>query len=165
MLLRDLAMDACAIINVMKSLIADRTLVRIDPRPQVTAVNEGECRGKPETAAALEEFIREELLRRSEIVIDSQDLLDFVERHELGAGESEAILACMASETHLWSDDKRARNVGTDLLGEPRVVGTIGILKALVGAQDLAIETAWDAYNSMRDAGARLPPITQEFFA
>lgn len=164
MLLRDLIMDACAIMNLVAGEATRLCLERIDPKAQVSPVVEGEC-SNDDTQQSLIELIEEGLIERTDVEIAAEDLLAFMSRHDLGAGESEAILVCISSNKHLWSDDGKARRLGTEMLGAARVVGTIGVLKELTRLGDIGIDDAYAVYSQMRDEGAFFPNLVRDEFA
>lgn len=164
MLSRELIVDACGVINLIAGGIAQSCLEPIDPTAQVTPATEGECQGKQYTARVLRLLIEAALLELSEIEITADDLTSFMTEHQLGAGESEAILTCRAVQKHFWCDDRKARNVARGLLGEDAVTGTIGILRELVSLGEIAADEAFGAYAAMRAAGAFLPVLEQADF-
>lgn len=163
MLSRELIIDACAVINLIAGQTAKECLGNIDPTVQITQAAEGEC-GQKKTVKTAAELLEAELLTRCPTNIDADELAAFIAEHDLGAGESEAILACSKIERHLWSDDRRARRIGTEKLGQGHVTGTIGILKELVRLGDIEQTSAYDAYAAMRAAGAFLPDMTIDDF-
>jgi len=164
MLLRDLIIDACALVNLILGETAEECLRLIDPKVQVTPAIDKECHGRTQTAEALRALLASDLLETCNAEISSDALVEFMTVHRLGAGESEAILACAQIERHLWSDDRRARRVAAETLGDDRVTGTIGILLRLCGLGDVTPEAAYSAYCAMRAAGGFLPVIELEAF-
>jgi predicted nucleic acid-binding protein len=165
MLSRDLTIDACAVMNLVNGGEAEHWLARIHSRPHVTPVVEGECTGKTQTEKAFHALLEAELLERSDAQVSADALTSFITEHDLGAGESEAILSCIESGRHLWSDDKRARTVGTTILGEARVAGTLRVMKSLVQLEDLTADSAFQAYGRMRAAGGFLPNRAAAWFS
>ncbi len=159
MYLRDLIIDACALVNLILGETAEECLGLIDPKVQVTPAIEKECHGRSHTAEALRALLASELLESCNVEITSDALVEFMTAHRLGAGESEAILACAQIERHLWSDDRRARRVGEETLGEGCVTGTIGVLRSLCSLGHLTPEAAYAAYCAMRAAGSFLPAM------
>lgn len=160
MLLRELVIDASGIINLLGGGVAAGTLGSIEPRSEVTPAIETECNAKGETAAGFRALLESGLLERCEVEVSAEELTSFVETHELGLGESEAILACRLIGRDLWCDDKRARNVATDMLGNERVIGTLGILYQLVHLRELNAVDAFTSYQAMIAAGGFLPAKT-----
>lgn len=159
MLLRELIIDACALINLILGEAAEECLCSVDPKVQVTPAIAKECHGRTHTAEALRALLSSDLLEPCDVEITSDALIDFMAAHGLGAGESEAILACAQVERYLWSDDRRARRVAAETLGEDRVTGTIGVLQSLCILGDLGPEAAYTAYCAMRAAGSFLPAM------
>jgi len=85
--------------------------------------------------------------------------------YNLGIGESECITICQAdAKLTLWSDDRRARTVASNLLGTNRVVGTADLLRACVEQNLFSPLEAYSAYELARSRGAFLPPLTQISF-
>jgi predicted nucleic acid-binding protein len=117
MLCRELVIDTSGIINIIQGSIAEPCLENIDPTVAVTPTIESECRGNSETSVSLQKLLEAELLEKSDVEVASTTLVEFMEKNNLGAGESEAILTCQKSGRHLWCDDRRARRVGSTLLG------------------------------------------------
>jgi len=164
MLLRELIVDACAIMNLIAGDAAEGCLECIDPKSQVTPAIARECHGQSRTAKTFRALIEAGLLDRCDVEISADDLIAFMAAHDLGAGESEAILACQQAGRHFWSDDRKARNVAMGLIGRVSVTGTIGILKELVRLGDWTAEDAFASYRAMRTAGSYLPLLTPADF-
>ena len=83
----------------------------------------------------------------------------------LGICESECISYCLTSpKSALVSDDKKARKVGVELLGDERITGTIGLLQKLVLTGRLSAIEAQMAYMKMKDSGSFLPKLDDEHF-
>jgi predicted nucleic acid-binding protein len=164
MLSRDLIIDASGVINLLGGGIAEACLQFIEPASQVTPVVERECNKKEATALAFRNLLDAGLLGRHLDEISAEELAAFIEDNDLGAGESEAILACEQVGKDLWCDDRRARNVARERLGDQRVTGTLGVLLELVRLQDLAPEVAHVSYEAMIAAGGFLPARTLDEF-
>lgn len=165
MLLRNLIVDASGVINLINGGVASESLRSIDPVAEVTPAVERECNIQDDTAALFQALLEEGHLQHCLAEISAADLAAFIEAHDLGSGESEAILACEQIGRDLWCDDRRARNVARDRLGGQRVVGTLGVLLELVRLLDLAPEVAHTSYSAMIAAGGFLPPKTLEDFS
>lgn len=164
MLSRDLVVDACAVINLSKGGIAHQCMSRIEPRPSVSPAVKLECEKKEITAKTFTELVQTSTISVLDEIVSADEVLSFMEKHDLGAGESEGILVCLALKKHFWSDDRRARDKAVELLSRIAVVGTAGILRDLVNSGDLADWEAVQAYQAMRDKGGFLPKFPDDFF-
>lgn len=165
MLSRELIVDATGVINLAAVQISEACLESIEPKPQVTLVVETvECRGKPKTAEFIGRLLEQTLLERCDVEISSDEVLAFMAANDIGAGESEAILACKATARHFWCDDRRARDIAAAELGAQAVTGTIGVLKDLVRFGCLTAEEAFEAYTEMLSEGAFLPVLARADF-
>ena len=164
MLSRELIVDASGIINLLNGGVARTCLQNIEPVVDVTPAIERECNGHGDTSLAFRGLVDDGLLVQCLAVISATDLAEFIELNDLGAGESEAILACEQIGRHVWCDDGRARTVARERLGIDKVTGTLGILKDLVRIQDLTPELAHSSYQAMIAAGGFLPSMTLQDF-
>jgi predicted nucleic acid-binding protein len=85
--------------------------------------------------------------------------------YNLGIGESECIAVCQADPSlNFWSDDRRARLVGGELLGEARIIGTADLFRACVEQALLSPLDAYTAYELARSRGAFLPALGRNDF-
>lgn len=91
------------------------------------------------------------------VVVSAIAVSNLVSLENLGAGEAHAILSCVATGGCLVCDDKHARNVAKRMLGECRVIGTIGLICALLAKAVYNVEHAIGAVDRMVRAGAFLP--------
>jgi predicted nucleic acid-binding protein len=164
MLLRELIVDASSLINLMRSTITNEALGSIDPSAGITPAVRRECSEKEATEQWLSPLLAAKLLDEIDANITADELLAFMEEHNLGAGESEGILTCLAIGRHFWADDRRARNVAGALLTQERVIGTVGILRALAVLGMIAAQRAFDEYQSMKAAGGFLPNLEPDYF-
>jgi len=96
--------------------------------------------------------------------IDSTRLLDLLDTHSLGRGETESIVACEQLGFTLCCDDKRARSLARTVLGDGRVAGTIAVLRWCVADAILTAEAAHAMYREMRAKGGFLPNFAQSDF-
>ena len=96
-------------------------------------------------------------LARTSVDIDAVDLANFVSNENLGLGESSAILECLRGGGHFVCDDRKARGVGTRLLGPDRVTGSIGLLKQLVGLGSISAAEACEFNMMIRETGGFVP--------
>ena len=91
-------------------------------------------------------------------------VLQLLDQHGLGAGETESIAACEALGYALCSDDGPARKLAGRLLGSPRVTGSLRLLRWCVEEQIVTCEAAFNLFGIMLARGGFLPSMRQEFF-
>ncbi len=92
--------------------------------------------------------------------ISASQYLELKEKHELGDGETECIVFAISNYCTLVFDDNAARKTAHKLIGENRVTGSIGILRACVAHSLLTREEAYAAYVRMKNAGGYFPEMT-----
>ncbi|MCR5883734.1 hypothetical protein LRS03_13050 [Rhizobacter sp. J219] len=80
---------------------------------------------------------------------------------QLDNGETECILAAITLGCAVACDDKAARRVIAQVLGEARLTGSIGLLRQAVRAGLLTKIDAFAAYQLMRERGGFLPEIAE----
>lgn len=164
MLSRDLVIDACAVINLVKGEIALKCLSLIVPPPSVTPAVQSECEQKDVTATSFRELLDASVVSTLGEIITADAVIEFMEKYDLGAGESEGILVCIALRKHFWSDDRRARETAGTLISRAAVIGTAGVLRDLVAGDELPQNEVVSAYKLMRSRGGFLPKFPDEFF-
>jgi len=164
MLSRDLVIDACAVINLIRGNVARQCLTAIEPRPSVTPAIRSECENKSATPMSLKDLFEHQCLHCLDEVLTSDEVVAFMEKHDLGAGESEGILVCLALKKHFWSDDRRARERAIELLTRAAVIGTAGMLRELVKSGDITRDQTIGAYRTMRELGGYQPNFPDGFF-
>ncbi|WP_264610528.1 hypothetical protein [Sphingobium sp. B11D3B] len=96
--------------------------------------------------------------------ISPDRFLELVTDHDIGDGELESISICEATDRAFCTDDAAARRLATNLLGAPRVMGSLRLLKLSVEASLLMCTDAFEGYNKMRDCGGFLPDVPSDFF-
>jgi len=96
--------------------------------------------------------------------IDAQEFEDALEEWGLGPGETECILAAKALGCAVACDDGAARQVILLELGQPRMTGTVGLLREAVAAGLLTAQQAFDAYQEMKRLGGYLPRLALSDF-
>ena len=96
--------------------------------------------------------------------IDAARFLDLLDKHSLGRGETESIVACEDLGFSLCCDDKRARLLGRKVLGDGRVAGTMAVLRWFVADAIVSAEAAYGMYREMRAKGGFLPNVAQTDF-
>jgi predicted nucleic acid-binding protein len=90
--------------------------------------------------------------------------ISILEEFNLGSGESECLCYGKLYNFSICTDDKKARRVGTRLLGESRVIGSIGLLKELNKQSIISREESYFYYLKMKSHGGFLPEIERNFF-
>jgi len=96
--------------------------------------------------------------------IDAQEFEDALEEWGLGPGDTECILAAKALGCAVACDDGAARQVILLELGQPRMTGTVGLLREAVAAGLLTAQQAFDAYQEMKRLGGYLPRLALSDF-
>jgi predicted nucleic acid-binding protein len=97
-------------------------------------------------------------------MVPAPRVLELLAGHGLGEGETEAIAACEALGYMLCSDDKPARDLGVSLLGAPRVLGSIRLLRWCVEEKLVECTAAFSMFAVMKQSGGFLPKMEQSFF-
>ena len=123
----------------------------------------GEC------AAQIVEIDREIACGALNLFDDSQvSSTLFVETlalHNLGLGETECLVfAEVDPELSICCDDGRARAIAKKLIGPPRVVGSLFLLRECVRAGILSVSEAYTSFLQMRTKGAFLPDLDSGYF-
>lgn len=124
-----------------------------------------ECSNNQDTAAALDNSIKHaniELLDDSQI--SGTVFLQLLETFRLGEGETECLAFALLSEVMICCDDSKARTVIASRIGQGRVTGSLGLIRAAVKERLLTIDDAWRGYNNMKSAGGFLPVVETRFF-
>jgi predicted nucleic acid-binding protein len=159
-----IVLDACTLINLVNGEVLDRVLDLPDCQFLVSPIVREEL---PSVAEAVDHavesgrlsFVDDEIISAREFAAAKQVM-------HLGNGETECILAAEKLECHVACDDRQARQKAKDRLGDPnRVIGSIGLLRMLYGAELLTQEQAFVAYGLMRDRGGYLPDLPVGTFA
>jgi predicted nucleic acid-binding protein len=96
--------------------------------------------------------------------ISPDRFLELVTDHDIGDGELESIAVCETTDRSFCTDDAAARRLATNLLGAPKVMGSLRLLKLAVAASLLECTEAFAGYNQMRDSGGFLPDLANDFF-
>jgi len=90
--------------------------------------------------------------------------LELVADHDIGDGELESISVCETTDRAFCTDDAAARRLATNLLGAPKVMGSLRLLKFSVEASLLRCTEAFAGYEQMRNCGGFLPDLADDFF-
>jgi predicted nucleic acid-binding protein len=96
--------------------------------------------------------------------LSATSFLLFLQTYGLGEGETECLTFGSVSDYIICCDDRRARQMIAQELGNARVTGSIGLLKELVHQAVLTVTKAMEGYNRMKAMGAFLPDIDEKFF-
>lgn len=99
-----------------------------------------------------------------DVEISADRFLKLVAEHDIGDGELEAIAVCEGTDRSFCTDDAAARRLATGLLGAPKVMGSLRLLKLAVEASLLKCTDAFSGYLEMREAGGFLPALENDFF-
>lgn len=155
--------DACSIINLNNAGALEVALGLQSHRFWVCPGVVGECR--PEVAARLLALIAGgELGFIADDRMSAARVLELLDRHGLGVGETESIATCEALGYGLCSDDRPARRLGQQLLGQRRVTGTLRLLQWCVKEELVRCGVAFGFFETMLARGGFLPPTSQGFF-
>lgn len=96
--------------------------------------------------------------------ISPDRFLELVTDHDIGDGELESISVCETTDSAFCTDDAAARRLATNLLGAPKVMGSLRLLKLSVEESLLMCTEAFAGYNQMRACGGFLPDLPKDFF-
>jgi len=155
--------DACSIINLSNADALDVTCRLAHCRFWVCPGVIIECRA--ELAARLFALNAEGVIGFiTDEEMPATRVLELLDQHGLGAGETESIAACEARNYALCSDDGPARRLAGQLLGPLRVTGSLRLLRWCVEEQLVRCEAAFGLLGIMLARGGFLPSVPQEFF-
>jgi predicted nucleic acid-binding protein len=155
--------DTCGVINAHKAAALD-VVVLLEPYEFLIspAVDDESIQLRRE----VEKHIKSGKIQYAdETSISAVSVANISATYNLGIRESECISLCLENaELVFWSDDRRARNVASELLGAHRVIGTADLLAEGVRQGLLSQLDAYAAYELARSRGAFLPALDREFF-
>jgi predicted nucleic acid-binding protein len=155
--------DACSLINLGNAGALDVTCRLARCRFWVCPGVIIECRA--ELAARLFALQAEGVIGFiTDAEMPAARVLELLDQYGLGAGETESIAACEARNYALCSDDGPARRLAGQLLGPPRVTGSLRLLRWCVEEQLVQCEMAFSFFGAMLARGGFLPSMGQEFF-
>lgn len=100
----------------------------------------------------------------SDEAIPASIFLQFLEKYELGDGETECLVIASLESCVVCCDDAAARRAVANELGRQSVSGSIGLLKEAVKQGALTPSQAVMAYEQMRVKGAFLPDLPSAYF-
>jgi len=158
-----LLIDACAVINLYNCGKLAVVCALPDTKIWLSPIVVGEC-----GLGCAAEIIELQAAGRIHYVADDEispdRFLDLVAEHDIGDGELESIAVCEATDRLFCTDDSAARRLATNLLGAPKVMGSLRLLKLAVEATLLNCADAFAGYAEMRDSGGFLPQLEANFF-
>ena len=160
----NVVMDACSVINLQNGGVLEIVCSLVAINVQIGPIAGGECSEElAETLAVLHDAGLIQYL--TDTPLDADMFLKFVDEHRLGDGEAECImLADLDAETMVCCDDMRGRRKAQAILGEERIVGSIGLLKRAVAHDLISGPQAFASYELMKAAGGFLPDFDNEYF-
>jgi predicted nucleic acid-binding protein len=159
----NIVLDACAIINLVNGSVFDTVLNLRGYGFFVGSQASGEC-GEA-TSIVLQQAIQTERVTViNDDAVTASNFLALLQQYGLGDGETESLTFTQSLGYMICTDDKRARLVSAELLGNDRVIGSLGLLKRAVQQQLLTASEAFGAYQKMKTAGGFLPEIDLSFF-
>jgi predicted nucleic acid-binding protein len=150
--------DACALFNLHNGGVLE-TAVSLNDCPFLLGkAVYGEARSIAEELDRL--LVLEKLTWLDDAAIPASEFFRLKEELDLGDGETECLAAALHLECKLVFDDMAARRAGFELIGEGRVTGSIGLLRACVSAGSLDRVGAYEAYGLMKTLGGFLPDMS-----
>ena len=159
----NIVFDACVIINLVNGSVFDTVLNLSGDGFFVGSQASGEC------GEVTSSFLRQAIQTGKVTLINDDEVtassfLALLEQYGLGDGETESLTFSQSLGYMICTDDKRARLVSAEVLGNDRVIGSLGFLKRAVQQQLLTASEAFAAYQKMKSAGGFLPEIDLSFF-
>ena len=154
--------DASCIINLLNGDSLEAILNLREHSFLIGPIIKSECITDQD---AINNFINKNML--TEIGADEISggvFLQLLYQHKLGEGETECLTYCLSSDTLMACDDKRARRIGKQELGEHRVTGTLALLKTCIQKRVFTDTEALMKVEQMRSRGAFLPIVDVDFF-
>ncbi len=73
-------------------------------------------------------------------------------------------VAIQEEEFVIAIDDRKARKITKELIGDGRVTGSIGLLRMLASDGSVTPEYAFERYQCMKDLGGFLPDLEPGYF-
>lgn len=146
--------DACALINLANCGLASSVIDAIGGNVCCQGLVEDELHDR---SRELQELFD---LRKVSIIpgdIPANDVSEIVQKNRIGLGEAECIAFCERFGWSFISDDYKARNVASKIIGLNRVVGTIGLLCACIDEGLFSASDACNLLDRARAAGGFLP--------
>ena len=156
-------LDASSVINLDNVSALDAACRLVRCRFWLTPLVVGEC--QPSSAAKLLELKTAGALGFvDDTAIPTELFLSLLAEYDLGEGETEALSVCHVLGYDLCCDDKRARRLANEILGDQRVIGSLRVLRWCVEEAFLDCTSAFQLFQGMRAAGGFLPRVSRPFF-
>jgi predicted nucleic acid-binding protein len=150
--------DACALFNLHNGGVLETVLSLDECSFLLGRAVYGEARSIAEELDRL--LALEKLVWIDDAALPASEFLRLKEEFDLGDGETECLSAALHLECKLVFDDMAARAAGTQVVGVERITGSIGMLRACVGAGVLERAAAYHAYELMKVLGGFLPNMS-----
>jgi predicted nucleic acid-binding protein len=150
--------DACALLNLHHGGVLETAVSLPDSDFLLGRAVYGESRSITEELDRL--LGLEKLTWVNDAAIPASEFWRLKEEYDLGDGETECLATALHVDCRLVCDDFAARSAGVELIGEARVTGSIGMLRACVDAGALERDAAYQAYELMKALGAFLPNMS-----
>jgi predicted nucleic acid-binding protein len=160
----DLTVDASSVINLINSGRANASLRGLPSVARVTPEVKRETDANSDTGNATQILMGDGLLESEPEIVSFAELEGLIFASSLGAGECETILSCSKTGRTVCCDDKKARKLAIEMLGDEKLTGSIGLLKHKVTEGTLTADEALEAVQQMVHRGAFLPQVNVETF-
>jgi len=162
-LTKQIILDASSVINLAAGRVLQKILAAPECAFSVGAVVHSELGNLRDT---IDQLTQNGLIcRMSGIDVSAAELRQKQLQHGIGPGEAECIIQAGRRPLIVCTDDRRARKIAEKVLGRTLVTGSIGLLKDAVQVGALTESEAWNAYTTMKAAGAFLPTLPVGFFS
>jgi len=118
----------------------------------------------------VQKIIVEALIVKKKIILLQSDvtaslIAELKAKYKLGLGETECMALCKSCDKAICTDDFKARKFSVIELGEPRVFGSLLLLKESVNTSTLSCLEVLASYSLMIEKGAFLPKnLTADYF-
>lgn len=156
-------MDSCSVINLVNAgaleLVCGLAGIEWWLPPSVVDESGPTC-----AAVTLELHERGMINFLDDHEVDAERFLMLLDRHRLGAGETECVAIASDGDHHVCCDDRRARAMAAQIIGAERVFGTIRVLRWCVEQRRIDCTEARRLLRAMRDSGGFLPDTPQTYF-
>ena len=157
-----LLFDAGSLLNLGNGQVLDLLISTNEYDGFAGQIVFGECRSIRPRLLQLVAGARLTLL--PDLALSASEFAAHLDRHNLGPGETECLLHAQENLFVISCDDRRARRVLAEQLGQGRVTGTIGLLMRAVHGGLLSFEQAFASYLMMRAGGGFLPLYSEQEF-
>ena len=164
-------LDASAVINLCNGGVFFTVLRHAGFQWYVGPLVAGECSGRLRPGCANAQIELERAIDATLVTLLGDENIpasrfgELLERHRLGPGETECILFAETESLDICTDDGRARKIISTLIGDSRLIGSIGLLTRAARESLLSGKDADIAYATMLSCGAFLPRLSANHFA